>query len=1697
MSRLVDERVVEMQFDNKNFEQNVKQSRKTIEEFKKDLDFTGAANSFNVLETVAKTAIFNITNKIVDLGIQLAKSLSVDNVMSGWDKYAKKTTSVATLISQGYDMETVTKQLEKLQFFTDETSYTFTEMVSNIGKFTAAGVGLDDSVEAMMGIANWAALSGQNATTASRAMYQLSQAISAGAVRYEDYVSIQRANMDTTEFKQTVLDTAVAMGQLRLYVDSTGKKIYKTFEDNEFTIASFTEYLTSDKWFTSDVLVQSLNKYAAAVDEVYEAVSSGEFETASEAIEALSDTLDPFGKKAFKAAQEARSYADAINSVKEATASAWSSIFETIFGNYEEATILWTDLANNLWDVFIEPLKTFQTLLSEWNYIEGRSDLFDNTEENTGAFWNLYYAITDVIFVIREAFREIFALGETEKDAVLNLKAFTARLKELTANLRLNEEQTKTLKDIFKGIFSALKYYYEIVGSLFKIIKPIFSFVLNNVGKVLNYIAKLANEFTDFTKTSTILQIITTKLTNAITKILDKIQSFKIIEKILEFIDKLINKFKPLIEDIQKFIEESNILERVVDKYINILDALFNTLSKIDIFGIILDIVDAFQKSFANTGVTIETFNKIIDSLIDIISYAVDVLDVLINVVKTYLAPIFREIITIVGEIISTFGGKLLGYIVSALEFIAELIKSIGKLNDEIKPINKTTGEIASNVKTFLNTTGAKLEAFFKTITNKIIELYNETSPLFTALGDLFKTKIWPILTSIVEWFDKEAIPAISPFFESLGKYFSEIAQKHGPSLLKFFETLGQLISNFIDTVATTGIGITELVKSIFNVLNSVVPLIGKGVELLTKVINWLATFIDSLTHIVGAMATDPVAFFRFLTIILVIVEIVRIIRAVINLRKIVESAVDFIWNISEFFKNLSKQNSLISRITRLIQSIAIALIAMGIVIALVADLAKNNPKGLMVALISIVLLLTTIVGASLILAKAGGSTSSSAVMDRRLSGMKWLLAELVIVIIQLKKIAAMDIGKVWSSVGAITVLLAALVAATLVLTKSNGTAEEKTVNRRMKAFGILLAGFVVVCLALGLLAQLDMVKLWSSVGAIILLMGALVGLENELTKKSAGETTSSDVVQRRLKTMYALIVAVATIAAAIAVISFAIKTLGEMDTSQLIQGGIAVTAIGVIVAGLVWILSMIKGIDVTTIVTLGVIAVTMIAFAASIKIMSEAFTSFAQLSWEDIGKGLVVLGVFVLVLAALVAVAALLSAPILIAAAVLAVLGAALLLLVSPVVLFMNAFGSLVKTLVECSPKLDKALSESLDAVISNMGKAFDVVDLFLYRLKNLVIAAIADIFEIITGMALIKVLGFVKALKDLIPAIIDTFTRGLEEIAISIKRNQSRIGPAIQGILQGITIIFFDVLGRTINDLIILFGKLDIIGKILRAIVFKEQFAWQELGSMVADAFANGVEESSQKPANETNKMMDYVTEALKVGFVAITGFAPHHGKVVGEAITRGLSDGIEENSQQPVDAIDDVTNDIIKSAARNLDIHSPSKVFAKIGKYIDEGFAKGIKNNSREVTKSMTNMCENTVDSIEGSGITSALSKIVDMIQSGIDNTVTITPVLDLSEIQNGTNRLYRMMDNVNGYAISGSNDMAIRTSSGINARNTEDNTKVNVGQASAAKTPDNNVINNTFNITGDDPKQIAEEVSKIMDRQVNRRHAVWET
>ena len=447
MSREVDERVVELQFRNSDFEKNTKQSIRSIDRLMEKLQFKGAekgfANlqkasddvdlsgidgqieklkvSFNALDVVAVAALTRITNKIIDTGEQLVKSLSVDQIASGWTKYTQKTGSIQTIMNAtGKSIDEVNGYLSKLMWFSDETSYGFTDMTSALATLTSNGGKIEKLIPMIEGIANATAYAGKGATEFSRAIFNLSQSYGTGALQLIDWKSVEQAGVSSEQLKQTLIDTAVELGKLK---------------EGEVTTGTFDSTLQK-KWATTEVMEKGFAKFSALTEAAYQAVNAGEYDTASEAIEALADSYDDVAVKAFKSAQEAKSFGEAIDATKDAVSSGWMKIFETIFGNKDEATKTWTELANRLYDVFVPSIENLQERLREGLDSGWQRFLDDEMGEQGASYAKILEDLAVKSGAIsQEALKKAGGVQEAMKQGLLNASMISTTLDKATKDI--------------------------------------------------------------------------------------------------------------------------------------------------------------------------------------------------------------------------------------------------------------------------------------------------------------------------------------------------------------------------------------------------------------------------------------------------------------------------------------------------------------------------------------------------------------------------------------------------------------------------------------------------------------------------------------------------------------------------------------------------------------------------------------------------------------------------------------------------------------------------------------------------------------------------------------------------------------------------------------------------------------------------------------------------------------------------------------------------------------------------------------------------------------------------------------------------------------------------------------------------------------------------------------------------------------
>ena len=396
MSREVDQRVVEMQFNNADFEKNTKKTIGLIDKLMEKLQFKGAEkgfekldaaaekvdfdtmsrslddlqSKFSALDIIAATALVNITNKAVNAGEKLVKSLSVDQIASGWDKYTEKTSNVQTIMNAtGKSIDQVNGYLNKLMWYSDETSYSFNEMTSALSQMTAAGGNIDKMIPMIMGIANATADAGKTGFAFQSTIRNLTQSYSAGHLQLQDWKSLNLMGTATKALKQELIDTAVELGKIK---------------EGDVTIASFESSL-SDKWADTQVMEKTFEKYASMMTAAYDMVQQTPGLTTSEALEKLSGQYGELAERAALAAQQATSFAQAIDSTKDAVSSSWMKVFETLFGNKEEATETWTELANRLYDVFVPSIDALNERMKE-GMDTGWQQLNDRMGDQAGVY---------------------------------------------------------------------------------------------------------------------------------------------------------------------------------------------------------------------------------------------------------------------------------------------------------------------------------------------------------------------------------------------------------------------------------------------------------------------------------------------------------------------------------------------------------------------------------------------------------------------------------------------------------------------------------------------------------------------------------------------------------------------------------------------------------------------------------------------------------------------------------------------------------------------------------------------------------------------------------------------------------------------------------------------------------------------------------------------------------------------------------------------------------------------------------------------------------------------------------------------------------------------------------------------------------------------------------------------------------------
>ena len=656
-----DDRVVGIEFDNTSFERKLSQTIQSLEKLQTTLDkqngkkaledlstagskfdvshisegIEGVSAKFLALSTIGITALANIASKAVSVGIDLAKSLSLDNVLAGFHEYETNMNSIQTIMTNtrkdGSTLQDVNKALDELNHYSDQTIYNFSEMARNIGTFTAAGVNLDVSTQSIKGIANLAAASGSDANQAATAMYQLSQAMASGTVKLMDWNSVVNAGMGGEMFQEALFNA----GKLKGTLDGVGAAT--TFDQWKASGNSFRDSLESG-WITADVLTTTLQGFTG---DLTEAQLTAMGYTAAQAQEVMA-----MGQAAKDAATQVKTFTQLTGTIKESIGSGWSQTFKLIIGDFDQARGLFTGINSVVGDMIQKGADNRNNLLQGWADLGGRGVLIDGVVR-------VFYALGAAMKPVQQAFHNIFPPMTAEK-----LFALTESFRDFTAALMPSTATILRLQRVFEGIFAALEIGWTVIKGVASVFKALFDELKSGSdGKVLKFFAEIGDKVVALNEVlvegggiKEFFKEITDAIKNPIPALQDLLGYLSNLGggAVGDAINVIVAAFQqalPVIEKIRNFLGELK-------------DKIVELVSSIDLGGSKLDI----GSKFGDTPDVVKRVGERFETLKDIIGKVADFFQSVGNVVGDLwgkISPVLDEVFDHIHDWFSTLGEKL------------------------------------------------------------------------------------------------------------------------------------------------------------------------------------------------------------------------------------------------------------------------------------------------------------------------------------------------------------------------------------------------------------------------------------------------------------------------------------------------------------------------------------------------------------------------------------------------------------------------------------------------------------------------------------------------------------------------------------------------------------------------------------------------------------------------------------------------------------------------------------------------------------------------------------------------------------------------------------------------------------------------------------------------------------------------------
>ena len=1265
MSNSIDSKVVEMKFDNRDFETNVKNTMSTLDKLKDKLkfkgaeagltsiqkvsdkiDFSGVSNGldiasvkFSAFQIAGITAISNITNSLLGLGKNIVNTFAIEPRTQGFNEYELKMGSVQNIMNAtGASVEEVGRYLNELNTYADKTIYSFSDMTANIGKFTNAGVSLDKAVAAIQGISNEAALSGANANEASRSMYNFAQALSQGSVRLIDWKSIELANMATVDFKNQLIQTAVEMGTL---VEQNGKYISTTRDatgnvSDAFDATSRFNDSLSSQWMTTDVLVATLGRYA--------------------------DETTDIGKKAFAAAKDVKTFSMMWDTLKESAGSGWAQTFELIFGNFEEAKVLWTSLtevfgtvidkistARNAlvkgvmqgsWGQFVDKitaagisLDSFKSKLIEIANAKGVD--INSLIEKYGSFEAALSRCDNAGSLVAETLKNLVdaskAAGNSQDQFNQKLLSFQDTVKRVwNSDLKTSEERYQALTDAGYDYSKVQDLVNKTVKSHSLTLEDLSDEQLKNIGYTQEEIDKLRVFSDEAQKTGSSLSRLMSSLGSRGGRDLIFNQTDGIVMNFVNSLLKLAEIGQKAFEKLFHPIEASQIIDALSDiqqatawifNYLDVhSEAISNTLA-----GLLapLKLISSILSGAFTVALKLAAniIGKADGTIFDLTGSVGNAIAEFTNFITS--AKVLGRVFDTVYKILSTFIDVVSDIISNVKNFVGstEIVKNFKKAFDSFKPTLTIIKKLIDNV---ADGTLSLKEAAKRT-SQAVDKWYDSCKPLkefFSDLGGKISDVIEPLKKFMEQLIPFDDIDEkVKNAKESLGGLLDDLFGKSDSSKGK--KTVKQAIDEVVtyakDYIA--GLGPIDFGQLFQNGLDTLIKVKDRFFETMTGLKTDAQSTGNALTDFIQGINWKP------------LLSMAGAVGALVVIKKFSDNLNTLSKTISNVTKPFSTFDPLVQALSKTVLSfksllggvkfmvvaqgilnLALAIGVLAIAIKLIGDMPLTSLLAATAALGGLILAIGVVAAIASKVATPANSMSFAAmgVMFAALGGMIAMVAGAIWIISSIDSAGA---TQAVDALGNLMLAMTAMIALILNMTKKGG--DGKALAQAGSMFTKLGVALLLMSAALAIVGTMNEAQVnqgRDAIAAMTLLIIALVAISNKMPVSKA----------KSIGTMFK------SLGVSLLLMAAAVKLFGSMDRNDMDQGLVAVTVLGLLFGAIISVVS-------SNAAKLIGVAASILAITFSIGLIVGISKLAAKLKPEEFAAGAAAIGIFGGMMAALV----------------------------------------------------------------------------------------------------------------------------------------------------------------------------------------------------------------------------------------------------------------------------------------------------------------------------------------------------------------------------------------------------------------------------------------------------------------------------